>query len=619
MCGINLFVDKRNTPDESIIRKMNASIRHRGPDASRFGRYSHADSTIFIGNNRLKIVDKSDDANQPFLSSDGRFCLSFNGEIYNYRELRKTLEKKYSFRTGSDSEVLLYHLIEYGQNGLAQLNGMFAFIFYDSQTGIILAARDRHGIKPLYYSSHEHFLLLSSEIKGILAANLVPKSLNEAQIPHYLKYKFAKRPETFYKNIFELEPGHLLYADEHSFQIRKWLPEHSPSIVSYTSASSLVSQTKELLFKAVERQLESDVSNGIFLSGGVDSTLLLAMIKEMGISDFPSFSIANIPEDSNFGTHDYRYAQKAARLYGSQHHEITIDAGILKHSEELFQQIDQPIGDSALLLTWLLSDISSQKVRVAFSGAGADEWFAGYNRHWAYKKYLDYFHEHSGLISLSGKLANILPEGFSHPLRKQVKLWNKFASEINVDPVTTFDNFSGLHFPAELPGTVSGSGTKNKQSSETLLLQALQKDRTEYLVSDILMLTDKMSMQKSLEVRVPYLDNELTDFLAGVPAGILLKKGRKWILRELLQKMGGKEFAQREKEGFGMPVGKWIRQKESAFLLEILKNPDSLLYQYLPFEDTTLVLTEHLSGKKDHSASLWSLIVLAHWLQKEFS
>jgi len=617
VCGINLFVDKRNNPDETIIRRMNISIRHRGPDASRFGRYSHAGNAIFIGNNRLKIVDKSDEANQPFISSDGRYCLSFNGEIYNYRELRKKLDHKYQFRTGSDSEVLLYHLIEYGPAGLPDLNGMFAFILYDSLTGIITAARDRHGIKPLYYAAGENFLLLSSEIKGILSSGLILKEFNHLQLEHYLKYKYAKRPETFYKNIFELEPGHMIHADADSLEIKKWLPE-IPVLHDITRSSSLILHVKSLLLKAVERQLESDVSNGIFLSGGVDSTLLLAMIHKLGISDFPSFSIVNTAEDKDFGTNDYLHARKAAALYQSDHHEIVIDSTILFRMDDLIRQMDQPIGDSALLLTWLLSEAAAQEVRVAISGAGADEWFAGYNRHWAYKKYLDYFYQHDSLISFSGFLSQVIPDGFAHPLRKQARLWNKFATEIRKDPVVTYDNFSSVYYPEGLILSEHKHTNVTLDQKENLLERALDKDRHEYLVSDILMLTDKTSMLKSLEVRVPYLDNELTAFLDTLSPKLLLQNGRKWILKELLQNMGGKEFAQRSKEGFGMPVGKWIRQPENSFLLKPLRNKNSLVYHYISFEKTEILLAEHFSERRDHSTAIWSLIVLTNWMQKEF-
>jgi asparagine synthase (glutamine-hydrolysing) len=617
VCGINLFIDKKNNSDENIIRKMNAATHHRGPDASRFGKYQFSGNTIFIGNNRLKIIDTSDEANQPFISSDGRYCLSFNGEIYNYKELRQTLNNKYTFRTGSDSEVLLYQLIEYGTRGLTDMNGMFAFVLYDSQTGSILIARDRHGIKPVYYSANENFLLISSEIKGLLASGLINKEFNSDQIPHYLNYKYAQRPATFYKKIYELEPGHLIEATTDSFLIKKWHIDNP--IQQPEKSSSLIPDIKELLLKSVEKQLQSDVSNGIFLSGGVDSTLLLAIAQELGVKKLPSFSVINSAEDRHFGTDDYLYAQKAANLYNSEHHEISISSEILKQAEELFQQIDQPIGDSALLLTWLLSEKASSKVRMALSGAGADEWFAGYNRHWAYKKYLEYFYENNSLIKISNLLTNIVPDGFSHPLRRQARLWNKFASEISSDPIKTFNKFRSQNFSSEFISSVEKKSSEQFFTKEKLLQNALSKDRNEYLISDVLMLTDKMSMLKGLEVRVPYLDNNLTDYLSSLPAELLLKNGRKWILKELLQKMGGKEFTSRSKEGFGMPVGKWIKEKKNNFMLEHIRNKKSYIYNYIPYEAVTTMLNKHLSGKADYSSPLWSLIVLTNWLQKEFA
>ena len=596
---------------------MNAATAYRGPDVNQFEKYSLAQGSVYIGNNRLKIIDTSNEANQPFLSADGRYCLSFNGEIYNYKELRSTLGQRYIFRTSSDTEVLLYYLIEHGIDGISQLNGMFAFALYDLQTGSILIARDRHGIKPVYYFSDKNIFLASSEIKGILASELVQKKFNTSQIPHYLNYKYAKRPETFYTDIFELEPGHLIQADSGSFQIKKWYHENSFD-ENFKDSSSLIPDIKTLLFKSVERQLQSDVQNGIFLSGGVDSTLLLAISRELGVKNIPSFSIVNSSEDKNFGTDDYHFAKKAASLYNSEYHEISIDSAILKRTEELFSQIDQPIGDSALLLTWLISEKASQKVRVALSGAGADEWFAGYNRHWAYKKYLEYFYGNNFLIKLTNLSSSILPDGFTYSFRKQVKLWNKFASEISSDPLETYDNFRRQDFYKKFPPLYSDNFKEQKLSGKEYLQQALSKDRKEYLVSDILMLTDKLSMLKSLEVRVPYLDNELTNYLSKIPPDLLLKNGRKWILRELLQSIGGKEFANRSKEGFGMPVGKWVKEEKNRFLLEHIQNKNSYLYDHISYETVNALLLSHLSGKKDHTTILWSLIVLTNWLQKEF-
>lgn len=596
---------------------MNASIIHRGPDSSRFGKYSFGGKTIFIGNNRLKIIDNSDNANQPFISIDGRYCLSFNGEIYNYKNLRNQLSNKYTFSSASDSEVLLYHLIENGIDGINALDGMFAFIFYDSKTETTIVARDRHGIKPVYYADNNHSLIVSSEIKGILASGLIKKEFNEVQIPHYLNYKYAKRPATFYKNISELEPGYLLEINDGIILLKKWvLPESN--YTEYTDSINVVNDSRELLFKAVEAQLHSDVNNGIFLSGGIDSTLLLAISKEIGVNNIATYSVINSAEDRSYGTEDYVYAKKAAQLYNSNHTEISIDDELLKYAENLFSQLDQPIGDSAFLLTWLLSGTASKNIRVALSGAGADEWFAGYNRHWAYAKYLSSFYGHPFRIKTANNLSGILPEGIAYPFRKKARLWNKFASEISANPIETFDNFRSQRFPSNIITSGNKPIYSNEYNKANLFEQALTKDRNEYLVNDILMLTDKMSMLKSLEIRVPYLDNSLTQYLSKLPTEILLKNGPKWILKDILENLGGSEFTKRKKEGFGMPIGKWIKNSKNNFLLQHIKNKNSSIYSFISFEIVSQMLHDHLSNRKDYSSELWSLIVLTNWVQQEF-
>jgi len=615
MCGINLFVDKRNQSDDSVIRKMNAATQHRGPDANRFGKYIYFQNAIFIGNNRLKIIDTSDEANQPFISPDGRYCLSFNGEIYNYKELRKQLSLKYLFRTDSDSEVLLYHLIEYGKKGLNTLNGMFAFILFDSHTGELLIARDEHGIKPVYYYSDDDFLIVSSEMKGIFSSGHVKKEFNDSQMAHYLRYKYAERPNTFYKNIYELEPGCFIETTPDSFIIKKWKEEIVHTQKGLTKGK-LISDVKELLLKSVERQLYSDVSNGIFLSGGVDSTLLLALIDELGVKNFPSFSVVNSKEDSGFGTDDYLYARKASQCYNSEYNELSISSDVLSKLDELIVSIDQPIGDSAILLTKLVSEFASQKVKVALSGAGADEWFGGYNRHLAYKKYLSYLHRNNLLIHLLNATGNFIPDGKDVVWRKYIRLWNRFTTEIHIDPVRTFDNFTGQFSPFFT--APKKAIFKYEYSSENFLSEALNKDRKNYLSSDILALTDKMSMLSSLEVRVPYLDNDLTNYLSTVPSYMLLKNGRKWVLKDLLKSMGGEAFVERQKEGFGIPIGKWIKDEKYRYILDGVLNAKNIIYNYIDFNAIKEMVDEHISGKKDYSTTIWSLIVLDKWVQKEF-
>jgi asparagine synthase (glutamine-hydrolysing) len=620
MCGVNFILDKGGSLDEKNIRQMNSVTIHRGPDSTSFLKYSQGKSNVYIGANRLKIIDLKDEANQPFVSGDGRYVLSYNGEIYNYQEIRKALESRFSFKSSSDTEVLLYLLISEGASGLKKVNGMFAFVLYDQQEGKILMARDPSGIKPLYYYENENYLIASSEIKGILASGLVKKELNKEQIEHYLRFKFAEKPETFFKGVKEMEEGRCLECSVLSAQC---------SVRKYNSAERLISdrevndnkfflRTEEILMEAVQRQLKADVPAGLFLSGGVDSTLLLANIQALGIKGFPSFSIANSEQDKSFGTEDYHFTRLAAKKYQSDLHQIEINASMLQQFDDYIARIDQPIGDGASLLTFILSRYSAKHVKVMLSGAGADEAFGGYNRHLAYYKYLKLRNRLP--IGFMKKLGGFLPSGFAHPFRKEFRLINKFARQLDQDPEKTFNNFCSSEyfndnfFDLKSPQTHS----QGEESIDYFLNLAFQQEKSRYLVSDVLNMTDSMSMQNSLEARVPYLDSVLLDQIEKVKPSFLLKYGRKWMLQRMLTKKGGEEFCHRKKEGFGMPLGKWLREKDGQALLERLKNKDQLIYVHIGYEKVMGLIRQHQNQKADLSAEIWSLSVLAAWLEKEF-
>jgi asparagine synthase (glutamine-hydrolysing) len=619
MCGVNFILDKESRLDEDFISKMNAATIHRGPDATSFKRFKQGKVNIYIGANRLKVVDLKDQANQPFISADGRYVLSYNGEIYNYRELRKILEGKFAFRTTSDTEVLLHLLISEGVEGLKKVNGMFAFIFFDHQEGKVIIARDPSGIKPLYYYEDEKYFIASSEIKGILATGLVNKELNTGQIKHYLRFKFAEKPRTFYKGILELEEGRILECSMLSAECRVRSYVRRPtSIESEVDENKFFLRTEEILIEAVQRQLRADVPAGLFLSGGVDSTLLLAIIHELGIKGFPSFSIANPAQDKSFGTEDYYFSGLAAKRYQSDLHQIEITSGILSQFDDFISRMDQPIADGASLLTFILSRYSSRHVKVMLSGAGADEVFGGYNRHIAYFKYLKF--RNRGLINVIQKFGNVLPAGFNHPFRKQFRLINKFASQIDQDPIRTFSNFcASEYFNDDFFGVKSiVTKSDSEYDIDYYLNLALEHDKTHYLISDVLNMTDGMSMQNSLEVRVPYLDSMLLEQTEKVKPSFLLKYGRKWMLQRMLTKKGGEEFCRRRKEGFGMPLGRWLREKDGADLIGRLKNKNNVLYNSISFDKVQSLIRNHQSRKNDLGAELWSLSVLAAWLEKEF-
>ena len=278
---------------------MNKALIHRGPDAGGSYEFSMGGVSAAMGNRRLKIIDCQDRSNQPFFSSCGRFALVYNGEIYNFKALRQQLQAKgIAFQTDSDTEVLMVLLQEQGIDALVQLEGMFAFCWYDSLQDSFLIARDRSGIKPLYYAKQAEQWVISSELRGIFASGLVPKILNETQIPHFLQFKFAQKPETFFKHVYELPEGHYLSLSPENFEIDTYIPSPSPLEIPVTS---FYERIEEGLIDSVRKHLVADVGVGLFLSGGVDSTLLLALLRELGHEKFPTFSIVNEDSEQRFG------------------------------------------------------------------------------------------------------------------------------------------------------------------------------------------------------------------------------------------------------------------------------------------------------------------------------
>jgi asparagine synthase (glutamine-hydrolysing) len=617
MCGIHLILDTTTRLTQAPIQQMAGSLHYRGPNALHTEEIRTKAHTVFMAQNRLRITDVRPTADQLFRSPCGRYTLAYNGEIYNYHELRDSLKERYIFRTNSDTEVLLYLLLEEGEKCLPRLNGMFAFIWYDKQEEKTLLCRDRFGMKPLYYARNASYLIVSSEIKGILASGLIKKKLNISQIPHYLQYKFAQRPATFFQNIYEIMPG-----SYYTFLPDGSIAETGSAVLkqAFVSANNnIVQQVEDVLIQAVKRHMPAEVPAGLFLSGGVDSTLLLALAKEAGILHLPVFSVANPAEDKSFGTSDYHFARLAARQYGAEYHELTIGSHILEGFNAFIASVDQPVGDGAAWLTYLLSQEARNQVKVILSGAGADELFAGYNRHWAYYQYLRHYNKLIKVLPALKKTALAMPAGRRFPFRKHLRLVQKMFLQANASPIQTFINFtSHLHFSSDISGNDSSDISIDEAAIDSYLQQALQYDQQHYLSADVLTITDRMTMQHSLEARLPYLDAELVKIIDGLPALSLLSKGKKWILKDILSRRGGETYVKRAKEGFGMPFGRWLRTEKGKPFIQLLTNQDNELYHTLPFGQVEQLLKAHLSGKMDYSSELWTTVVLAAWIQKEF-
>lgn len=620
MCGINLIIDKHKKFDSDLIEKMSALTRHRGPDASKSRRIDTKAKTIFLAANRLKITDQSEAASQPFISPDSKYVLLFNGEIYNFHSLKnKLLDKNIHFSSHSDTEVLFHWLQLYGKNGIEKLEGMFAFIFIDIEKDEVLIARDRFGIKPIYYYEDDTCFIVSSEIKSIIGTGLVNKEINAAQIHHYLLYKYAKQPETLFQQIFELQNGTVLQIKNNEWQIENYFQydiKSNPSIPNLTIV-------EEHITNSLIQQLDAQVPLGLLLSGGIDSTLLLAIAHKEGFT-LPTYSIVNSKADKSFGTKDYHYSKLAASTYKSEHHELEIDISILNQFDDFIGSIDQPIGDSSLLMTSEIcknaskaSEAGQAHMKILLSGAGADELFAGYNRHFAFHKYLNHKRTLDLLNPFLKPAINLLPSGFPHPWRKSFKLAKKWLKSIESSPAKTFQNYLIFN---ELISTRHDSEFNDQfDHNPDMFGWALKHDQNNYLVSDVLALSDRASMLQGIEMRVPYLDEKLANYLAGFPPSSLINNGRKWILRELLKKHGGQKFVNRPKEGFGLPLSNWLFDKKISHLWELFESKESIIFNYLEKNKFDFLVNQQKLKTEDHGPLLWSILVLGHWLQRNFS
>ncbi len=593
MCGISIILDFEEKARIGHIQQMMEAIKHRGPDASQHTERPFGNGRVFLGSNRLQIIDKDNHSNQPFLSQDGRYGLIFNGEIYNYETLRnELLTSGIQFTTRSDTEVLLYWLIKNGAEGVQHLNGMFAFVFIDFASSELLIARDHLGIKPLFLHRTSTQLIISSEIQGILASGLVKKHLNEEAIPHYLAYKYAPRPVTFFKGIEEVMPGTIWQTDKNGKSEKSLIPEQTQEERQ---------DIKQLLIDTVVQQYSEANNTGIMLSGGVDSTLLLAILnKELGYRNVPVFSVASKGKNK-FDTRDGAFAAKATKLYQAEYNEIGIDESSLDDLNSYVSTLGQPIADSGGYLTRLIAQKAVGKSKVLLSGAGADELFGGYNRHKAFYNYLKY--RNKSWFSLV-KQAKKIP-GFSN----QLNLVKKLANALDADPSTTFNNFVQSD-----SFRISGKLWDARLSNETHLRNVLNHDQHNYLGADVLAITDYATMQHSIETRVPFLDCQLVKATRSMQANELLKNGGKWMLKEQLINYGGKEFATRKKQGLGLPMNDWLKEEKHWDF----NSKEHLIHKFLPQQKIRELQKLHSIGKENLTQELWRILLLHKWLALNF-
>ncbi len=615
MCGITGFTGQGCKAD---ISKMTDALRHRGPDAGDL--FHDKTNRLFFGHRRLSIIDIHD-GSQPMSTSDGNLIVIFNGEIYNHTELRIELEQNgHKFLSDhSDTEVLLHGYREWGDKLPEKLNGMWAFALYDKQNNLVFISRDRFGKKPLFYSIQDNTFVFSSELSSLILHPSIKTSISKKNLQKYFAYGYIPSPSSIYKNIYKLPGGHnLTYRiSSNRLEVKKyWEFILEPfETLPPNPEEDWGEELRFLISKAVKRRLVSDVPLGIFLSGGIDSSCIAATAASfLEPGALKTFSI-NF-DDKSFD--ESEYSQMAAAFIKTDHHNETLS---LEKSKKLLPEIismlDEPMGDSSLLPTWLLSQATRKHVTVALGGDGADELFAGYDPFQALK-YAEIYSKlipkpiHRGIQSIIGllpvshknmsldfKLKRTL-KGLSYDKKIWSPVWLGSLSpseieELFNEPVDIEDLYSEA---IELWDSCNGMN---------LIDQTLQFYSRFYLQEDILVKVDRASMMNSLEVRAPFLDIELVDFARKIPSEYKYRNGQtKYILKKALEKILPREILYRPKKGFGIPVGKWLKQSFFNFDKKIF--PDMLNPTFL---DKTK--KNHFTNKADNRAFLWNYWLLKTW------
>jgi asparagine synthase (glutamine-hydrolysing) len=619
MCGIAGIINLQagQPVDAERLRRMRDVLRHRGPD----GEGLWIDGPVGLAHRRLSIVDVAGGA-QPMTTGDENSWIVFNGEIYNHPDLKPELEARgHQYRTRSDTETILHIFKDRGEACVESLRGMFAFALWDRQRQQLLLARDRLGIKPLYYAITDSHLLFASEIKAILASGYLQASLNERVVPEYLATGFVSGPETFFRGIRKLLPGRTMtWSRRDGLRERRYwqIPENAPH-----QARSLKEQSEELrarLTDAVRSHLMSDVPVGLFLSGGIDSTGLAGLMAPMVKEPIKTFSVGFPEREGN----ELSYARLAAQSIKSDHHEVVITGDqFFRELPRLIWHEDEPIAFPSSVPLYFVSALAREHVKVVLTGEGADELFCGYNRYrvtaWNQRLGDAYSHMVPGFArqAVSRTITAL-------PWSARRYLGRTFLA-LSPDPRSLFfENFAFFGEGART-GILSDRAILRSRdpfdellrcyngSSGGILDRMTHTDLQTYLV-ELLMKQDQMSMAASVESRVPFLDHELVEHVVGLPAESKLRGWQtKLVLREALRDVVPAEIRTRRKMGFPVPVGSWLKNGFGAIVDEFVTSPRAIARTLFNPEFVRRMADEHRSGRAPHGTRLWLLINLEIW------
>ncbi|MCY4466294.1 MAG: asparagine synthase (glutamine-hydrolyzing) [Chloroflexi bacterium] len=619
MCGICGLIHFDDQPvDSRALSAMNAQLRHRGPD----GEGAFIAGGLGLAMRRLKIIDIAG-SDQPLHNEDGAIQLVFNGEIYNYRELRRQLDARgHRFHTAGDGETIAHLYEEQGADAVGKLRGMFALALWDGREKKLLLARDRLGQKPLYYYHDRRIFVFASEIKALLAQPAVPRISrfspdDPAALMDYLSFGYIPAPDTAFAGIKMLEPGTILQVDLAGavHTRRYWTPPPQAPPEVNARAADYKEELRAQLDEAVRLRLISDVPLGAFLSGGLDSSLIAALMRRHSNAEIKTFSIGFVGDDSFDET---SYAEIVARHLGTQHQAFRVEPMSLDLLPRLVWQHDQPFADSSAIPTFLVSQMTREHVTVALTGDGGDELFAGYERFYAAQLMQRLSFVPAPIMRGLSRLLERLPEGTTYYDR--ARRTRRFARAAGMPLHDAYFDMVRL-FSADLldeivPGKRSSAPSLaawiNAQQSQPVAA-LLEANLTSYLPDDLLIKADRCSMATSLEVRAPFLDHQLAEYAAGIPFNLKLRRAQtKHILKEAARDLLPDAIIDRKKHGFGIPLGAWLRRDMRPVRDLLLSRParDRGLLK-LPVVER--LIEQHETGQRDKNRQLWALLTLEEW------
>ncbi len=619
MCGIAGFASTGSgqTNGRELLAAMGDSMAHRGPDGR--GTWLSPDGRIGLSHRRLAILDLTPAGAQPMETEDGRFVISFNGEVFNFREIRGELKGLgHAFRSDSDTEVILAAIREWGLDAaVSRFIGMFAFALWDARENTLSLVRDRLGIKPLYLARAPGLTLFASELKGIMACPSFSREVDRDALQYYLEFQYVPAPFSIFRDARKVQPGHIVTIGADGSQSERcyWnLLDHWGETGKPRSEGEYLEELKALLASSIRYRMISDVPLGAFLSGGIDSSLVAALMRKEAAGPVKTFSIGFTER----GYDESPHARAVARHLGTIHHEKICTAhDALSLIRKIPDHYDEPFADSSAIPTMLVSSFTREHVTVSLSGDGGDELFCGYPRYdWVRQG----IRAHRLPALLRKPLAALLSRVPAHRVRKAA------ASLREADLARFYFHAVGIFGHDLLPGLLprvaddSGLGYYTTFRDPRLLNpldRAMATDIRTYLVDDILTKVDRASMASSLEARVPLLDHRIVEFAARLPISMKVRGGStKYLLRRALHELVPKALVERPKMGFGIPVDRWLREELRPVVEEYLAPERVRREGFLKPEGVSRVVAEHLSGARNNMYRLWALLMFSLWRER---